>query len=53
MVATKFAGVLFVRRDYTIEEVDDAINDLVRLPATARWDYATIDPLAIGKITSA
>jgi len=53
MVATRFAGVLFVRRDYTIEEVDDAINDLVHLPATARWNYATIDPLAIGKITSA
>lgn len=53
MVSTRFAGALFVRRDYTIEEVDDPINDLVHVPATARWNYATIDPLAIGKITSA
>jgi len=39
--------------DRFIEEFDDAINDLVHVPAAARWNYATVDQLAIGKITLA
>ncbi len=53
LVDTKNAGVLFIRRDLMIEEVNDPVNDLVEAPARARWNYKTIDANAIGKITSA
>lgn len=53
LVDTHHAGILFIRRDITLEEYNDPINDLFHVPATARWNYATIDANAIGKITSA
>jgi len=53
MIDTKHAGVLFIRRDLMIEEVNDPISDLVEAPARARWNYKTIDSGAIGKINNA
>lgn len=53
LIDTKHAGALFLRRDLTIEEVDDPVHDLVDAPARARWNYGTVDANAIGKITSA
>lgn len=53
LIDTRHAGALVIRRDITIGQFDNVVEDLVELPATARWMYKSIDTGAIGKITSA
>lgn len=50
-VDSKHAGVLFIRRDITVEEYEDPVKDLAGAAVTARWAYATLRAEAIGKIT--
>jgi hypothetical protein len=45
------AGVLYVRRDITIENYSDPLQDLVGAVATERFRYGTVDANAIKSIT--
>jgi len=49
---SKAAAVLFIRRDITMEEYDDVVNDLWHAVFTARWYYGIIDEKAMGTITA-
>ena len=53
MLDSKNAGVLYVRRDVTIEDYEDPVKDLVGAVVTARFRYATIRANAICTVTSA
>ncbi len=53
IVDSRRSGALVIRRDVTVDEYDDVVNDLVALPCTQRWMYGTLDANAIGKVTSA
>jgi HK97 family phage major capsid protein len=52
-VDSKHAGLLFIRRDITMEDYEDPIHDLAGVAVTARWRYETLRANAIGKITGA
>jgi len=52
VVDSKHAGVLFIRRDVTVEEYEDPVKDLAGVAVTARWIYDTLRANAIGKVTS-
>ena len=49
---SKHAGVLFIRRDVTVEEYEDPVKDLAGVAVTARWIYDTLRSNAIGKVTN-
>lgn len=53
VVDSKHAGVLFIRRDVTVEEYEDPVKDLAGVAVTARWIYDTLRANAIGKVTGA
>ena len=52
VVDSKRAGVLFIRRDVTVEEYEDPVKDLAGVAVTARWVYDTLRANAIGKVTN-
>jgi len=52
VIDSKHAGVLFIRRDVTVEEYEDPVKDLAGVAVTARWIYDTLRPNAIGKVTN-
>ena len=53
LVDTRRAGALVIRRDITIAQYDDVVNDLVALPCTQRWNFDELDANGIGTITTA
>jgi len=53
LIDTRYGGALVIRRDITVEQFDNVVEDLVELPATSRWMYKSVDKNAIGKITAA
>lgn len=52
VIDSKHAGVLFIRRDVTVEEYEDPVKDLAGVAVTARWVYDTLRANAIGKVTN-
>jgi HK97 family phage major capsid protein len=53
LVDSQHAGVLFIRRDITMEDYEDPIEDLQGAVFTERWNFGAVDTAAIATITSA
>jgi len=53
LVDSSHAGVLFIRRDITMEDYEDPIEDLQGAVFTERWNFVVVDGDTIGIITNA